>query len=247
MGEWENVAYIADIVIAVFFALSIFLGYKRGFIKTVFSCFSLVVALILAYMFGSNGADIIRKTPLEGAITRSVSDKVYDYFDSSAKESEEKIKDGLQNLENSSFASSLERLGVDTGSLAEKCESAIQSGKENMCEKIVSEITDVVADCLVGALGTLCVFVLALILLKILSVLLQGLFRLPVLKSINTVGGVIAGLVFAIFGAFVLCTVLSVLLPYIPENPVLYPGLENDTVLYRFFASLNPVIFLLFA
>lgn len=239
--------HVADIIIAVFIALSVLLGYKRGFIKTVFSCFSLVAALILANIFGSSGADIIRKTPLEEMINKGISEKIYGYFDDSAKSSEEKIKDGFQNLESSSFASSLERLGVDISSLSDECESAIQSGKANMCEKLVGNICDVVTDGLLGALGTLCVFVLALILLKIVSILLQGLFKLPVLKSINTVGGVITGLIFGIFGAFVLCTVASILLPYIPENPILYPGLENSSILYRFFVGINPVIFLLFA
>ena len=46
--------------------------------------------------------------------------------------------------------------------------------------------------------------------------------------------------------AFLLCMALEVLMPYIPKNPVIYAGMEKDTVLYGFFVNINPFIFLLF-
>ena len=40
--------------------------------------------------------------------------------------------------------------------------------------------------------------------------------------------------------------IVEILLPYIPQNPVIYAGMEKDTILYNFFVNLNPVILLLF-
>ena len=66
------------------------------------------------------------------------------------------------------------------------------------------------------------------------------------LNGINRLGGFVVGLVLGIFSVYILCMIVEILLPYIPQNPVIYAGMEKDTILYNFFVNLNPVILLLF-
>ena len=126
----------------------------------------------------------------------------------------------------------------------EKYQAEILDGKESLKENYAKKMTEWIISCIASVLGTAAVFVLSLLLLKVLSALFEALFRLPLLKTVNKLGGGVVGLVLGLVYAFLICTAIHLLLPYIPENPVIYMGMEEDTVIYKFFVSANPLMLL---
>ena len=240
-------AFVVDIVIVAILLTSVFLGYKRGLVKTVFNCLSLVVAIILASMFGAYAGNLIKSTKIFNDVSENIASEISDYFDKTAKEGIENAMSADINLEASPVGNLLLRLGIDSESVEKGYVDALQKGAENVKENVTDAVAGPVLDCLARAMGTLIVFIISLIALKILSFLVDGLAKLPVLKTFNKFGGLVAGAASGIIFVFVLCMVTQVVLPYIPENPVVYMGMDKDTVLYSFFLSLNPVILLLFS
>ena len=238
-------AYICDIVLALVIVMSVVLGFRRGLVKTAFKCLSLVAAIALAYFFGSYAGDFIRTSGIYDDVSLKAQQAISSHFDRIESEGLAAAEESRQKFLESDISKTLSRLGFETDSLYEKYESAIDKGTENAKEKFATEAADKILSCLADALGALAVFILALIILKLLSFVFEGIFNLPVLKFVNKLGGTALGLVFGLALAFILCMAVEILLPYIPNNPVIYPGMEKDTVLYSFFLNLNPVILLL--
>lgn len=240
------VAFLCDIIIALLIVLSAVVGRKRGLIKTAFSCLSLAVAIALSYFLGSYVGEYIKTTKAYDSLSLKAENVISERLDGIEAEGIAEAKQAKSRLEESELGMTLERLGLETDELYEKYEKAIDKGAENAKEKLSQAMADKVMSCLAKALGVLIVFVVSLIALKIISLVFDGIFKLPLLNSINRIGGLLLGIVLGVAGAFVLCMALEILMPYIPKNPVVYPGMEKDTLLYHFFVNLNPVILLLF-
>lgn len=239
----QYMKYVIDVVIAAILVFSVIRGFKRGFIKTVFSCFAVVVALGLAYFFGPMVGDFIRTTDVYANVEEKVDTQIEQYFESKAGTS-------VQNpLEDGSLADSfatLDRLGINVEELYGNYENAVAQGSHNLQEGFTENVASPILKALSTALGAIAVFVASLIVLKLLSLVLGGIFSLPVLKQLNHVAGLAAGAVFGVLMVFALCLIVEVILPYLPENPVLYMGMDKDTVLYGFFVKMSPMFFLLF-
>lgn len=239
--------YIVDIIIAILLLVSVLLGYRRGFVKTVFSCFSVVIALVIAALLGSHVGSFIKESDIYDDMTKDVRQELYGFFEKTMEEGIDNADELDRKLDESPAIKSLERLGVDVDALFESYKLAVSDGAGNVRSLAVKIVTQKVMSALANALGTLITFVVALIVLKLLSKLLDGVSKLPVLNSINKIAGIAAGAILGILGVFSACMALEILLPYIPENPIVYMGMEENTVLYRLFVNLNPVLLLLFA
>ena len=239
-------AYICDIVIAVIILISAIVGKKRGFVKTAFGLLSFFCAIAISYFFGSYAGEFIKTTSVYDDLSQKVTSSISEYFDKVAEEQLERIELRSEEMSESGMVKNLERLGLETDSFYDRFEDAIKEGTENAKEKFAQNAAAKVMECLANALGVLATFVISLIALKILGFLVDRLFRLPLLNGLNRLGGLIVGLALGIFSVYILCMIVEILLPYIPKNPVVYAGMEKDTILYNFFVNLNPVIFLLF-
>lgn len=239
-------AYICDIIIAAIILISAIRGVRRGLVKTAFGLASFAVAIAIAYFFGSYAGDYIKTTHLYDDLSGKAEAYISEHFDRVAQEELEKIQLRDEEISQSEIGKTLERLGLETDSFYDKYKDAIETGTENAKRKFAQTAATKVMECLANALGVLLTFIAALIGIKIIGFLVDRVFRLPLLKSINKAGGFILGAVLGIVGVFILCMIIEILLPYIPQNPVIYAGMEKDTVLYNFFVNLNPVIFVLF-
>ncbi len=239
-------AYVADLVILAVIVLSTVLGYRRGLVKTMFKCLTFVAAVLAAYTFGSAAGEYIQTTSEYEKVEVAVNSAVDDFFDKKAEESLGDAKKAQNGLEDSEIGKILSKLGVDSRDLLEKYEAEVLDGKNNLKESFVKKISDGLLKRIALVVGTIAVFAASLLLLKLASKLVEALFKLPLLKNVNKGGGALLGLVLGFVYAFAICAIVEMLLPYIPDNPVVYMGMEENTVVYRFFLNLNPILFLFF-
>ena len=235
--------YIVDAALAVLIIINTVRGYRKGLVKTVFGLASVIIALITAYLFGSCAGEFIRSTDAYEDICISTEKKLAQYFEEQA---ESNSAAAYEKLSESAFIKQLENMGVDTQKELDKYTASLEDGADNASAVLSESVALPVLEALSNVLGTVIVFVAVLLICYILSVILSGLFRLSFLRPLNTAGGLILGFVLGVFYAFVLCMVIKSILPCIPENPVIYTGMENDTVLYGFLSRINPFFLLLF-
>lgn len=230
--------YVIDLAIAAIVVFNLIRGRRRGLVKTVFGLVSVTAAIIIAYIFGGNAGVMLRKTALYENITDGAEKKITDYMEKSFTEDSD---DAYDNIADSSFVKRLEALGVDAKKELEGYTVSFEEGARNTAREISKKLVNPVLEAVSNVVGTILVFAGAIVVFWILSKLLTSLFRLPFLNSVNKAGGTILGAILGLIYAFVFCTVIKLIIPYVPQNPIIYSGMENETLLYGFFAAVNPL------
>lgn len=236
---------IADVIIIAIVLISVTAGYRKGLVRTLFRCLTVAAAIAVSFYTGPMLGDFIKSTDEYTVISGNVSEKVSDYFDSVVLSGIEDAEKSKTDFEETPLAETLSRLGFDSEKMLEHYKTAVVSGAENVKDEYVEGLTRYILSCLANALGHLVMFLAALIVIKLIGVIAEKLFDLPVLKIVNKAGGGLLGAVFGIVIAYIVCMAIETLLPYIPENPVFYMGMAEKTYLYRYFVNFNPMIFLL--
>ena len=204
---------VFDVIILAVCVISIVLGAKRGFIKSVMGICTLVAALCLAYAFTPTVSEYIRNTDAMGNISESIGDTI---------KSLSRTDEGGYDLEKmfddmpDAFQQILERYNVDDSVLAETVPPETAA-----TESAVDALANAIAEPVARAISNVAV-------LKLLTWLLDLLFQLPVLKTANTMLGLLIGVVIALFWAWILCP-LSVTL--IRAMSSISPDLFNESVI----------------
>lgn len=190
-----NLLTIIILAILVFCAL---FGMKAGLIKTVFSMFSMILALILTVVFSpmvSNGLQNNEK----------ISNYFYEKTDEALKLEEKTIKTSEQEA----FIENLPIPASFKGKMQENNKLDIYEILN--VNSFTEYITRSVANVMINAVAFIGTFLVILIILKILCGLLDVVSKLPVLNSLNKAGGLIAGILHGLIIVWVFCIVITAL------------------------------------
>ena len=234
--------YIIDIILALIIVLNTVMGLKKGLVKTVFGLASVIIAVVLAYIFGSSAASLLRTTKAYDNICVSTKESLSEYFEKEALENKEKA---FENIGALSFVKQLESMGVDTQKELERYAEALDSAAKEASDILSEKFAVPILEFFSNILGTILVFIVSLLGMWLLSIVLRGIFSLPFLRGLNKTGGFITGLLLGLFYAFLICMVVKSLIPCLPKNPVIFEGMENKTVLYGLLSKFNPIYILL--
>ena len=242
--------YLADIVILLILVFFVLRGYKRGLVKTLFGLFTVMLSIVLAATFGKTAGEFIRKTEIYKDMHIKVEESIEEY--TREKSDTFLLKSFGEQSDKSAIPDALSKYGVDLSRIltgdSEQAQNKEeqQAAKEDSQKSLAQRAADSVMISISNATGFIAVFLISLVTLKILRSILDAMANLPLIHSVNKLGGLLAGLVLGACFVFVLTAITEFLLPYLPENPVLYPGMHKDTVLYSFFTGVNPIFLILF-
>ncbi len=176
---------ILDIILVVLVIGAFVLGNKKGFIKIISGMVTFIIAFAVAYIFANNVADYIRYDTVVGSkIEQSISTSISNVINQENKENE---------------SNKLETMFGD------KINEIAQNGKN----KTVSVITNYIFT----GIGFIVTFVLAKAVLLIVTIMLDGVFNLPVLKSFNELGGIIAAVVLLVLKVWIVLAIIHFVAP----------------------------------
>lgn len=221
---------ILTILVLAVFALCVFSGYQKGFLRTAFSLVSWIVVLVLCNFATPIVTDLlIQNTEIEEVVATTVQENMMNF----AVQMEE--NGGLSDLEAVLPAQLKELLLGDSGSLAEL-----------MLSSSLKDFTPLV-DGIVSALG----FVITVILLRIAMVIVEfalGIVgKLPLIGPMDKLLGIACGGVKGIIWCWVILAVVSVLAltgtntelaGYIAQSELL-TWLQNNNLLLNAIASIK--------
>lgn len=118
-------------------------------------------------------------------------------------------------------------------------------GETQIASALSDYIVEPAAKTVSDALAVLAVFVVSLIALNLLILLLDLIFKLPLLSAANRLGGLVFGLLTGFLAALVFCTVVHIALPYLPGLGI---ALDSEgasgALLFSWLSSVNPLAFL---
>lgn len=171
------------------------IGLVRGLFKSVFSLFETILIFVLALLAKSYVTDFLKDTEF---IYSFVYDHVASWLDLPIADR----TDAVAVIQNMTLPDAVKDLIINAlDSFLESAELTINS----FTSAIYIKITDVI----LGIVGFILAFIAAFVLVHLLSKALDLLTKLPFLKQINHIGGLILGFFEGVIAVWVLCGVIS--------------------------------------
>lgn len=223
-----------DIILAVIIILPVILGIKRGFVKTVMGLVSVLIAICASYILTPYLSPLCRdkivepymRTPVESQI-ESMLDASGETFDTESLENLTEIPDVVKNI--------CDTFGIDIQDI----KSNEEIDKQSPDQSISDHITELILSRTAYIIAFISVFIAAAIVLRIITIILCAICKMPILNSINRIAGAVFGFCFGGISAFVIAKLLILLLPtLVSVNPELFGGAAEQSVLLKLIGNL---------
>jgi len=222
-----------DLIVALLLLLSLWQGYRKGFVLTLCGLLALFVAFIGATLISDTLAQPVANS-IQPIVERHIQDLIQEQqipADLSDLLTDEILDDVQIPLED--VLAPLRDSSLFQG-FADAFQNAVESGAVAVAGDAAKAIAGYVALQLAETVLFLVAFITILVLWSLLSHVLDLAFRLPVLSTLNHWAGAVLGLL----KGFVLVYIAVQLL----ENGFLSPDVIEDTYLLRFFSRFHPMM-----
>ena len=157
---------IVDLILIAFFILFIFVGYKKGLAGSLIKLCSFVIALILALALYNPVANAIKDNT---QIDENIKSTIVETFGQQEQTQEENMpKDLVQN---------------------------ISSEIENATAEAVNNTAQSISDTIINIGAGIVIFIVARLLLIIVSIFAKQIVKLPIIGLVDKVGGIAYGAV----------------------------------------------------
>ena len=229
-------AVIIDALATFLLVMFAIYGSWRGLFRSLIGFVGAAVALV--------GAGYLANALMEPVMDRAIP-TIEEYVEQKLEEAIQKESADYENAKAQAEANVysleelLELLGLDEdlrASLQNRIEDRVQSAEENLVAAVVNSVAETV---IYGILYLLS-FVVLMLLVKLVSFLLNGVLKLPVLNTANTVGGMLIGLMEGVLLMFLAIWVMR------HFGCSFETGVLAHTHILKFFTSFSPLSALTF-
>lgn len=229
-------SWILDGIIVLLLVIAVVLGYKRGFITTAVQLAGYVFAFLIAMSLSTTVAEFTYDHFIGEKITESVSVAFSDNTGSTVSEKVEGMLETLPAFLQTALSENEEVQNALTN-IENKTENTITAVTETVVEQILRPV--VVA--LLRFVIFLILFLILLLVVKLLSKLVKPLAKLPLIRQIDGLLGIVLGAVNGCVFSIVAVTVMQLIItagsttgPFTAEN------LQNS-LLASWIADMNPL------
>lgn len=208
-----------DWIIIIIISISIFFGYHKGLIKTLFDFISMIVAFIMTYLlYPYVSLFLLKHTKIHDKIANKVQE-VFDF---------DQLFQGAVSKE--SQIDSIGAMGIPKGLK----ESLIQNNNDEIfrllgVDSFEEYVSHYIATTTMNILVLVVLFVAITIILAIVIRVLDLIAKLPVLKQANKTAGAFIGFVMGILSVSVIMLVISSLIS-LQGNQELFELIETGSV-----------------
>ena len=189
---------LVDIIVVVIVFGFILIGWRRGFLLSVYSLFSMIIAIVLACILSPIVSSGIEKTgvrdKLETKISAYVETELTDKFGANASVIAEEAADELPLP------------GFLTGKIAENVKENATAPIQHISDSIAAKSAEFVCE----LIAFIIVFFVVVAIMIVLKSVLRLATKLPVLKQVDALGGVLIGFAEGILFICVLALLLSI-------------------------------------
>lgn len=235
-------SFIIDILILSIIAFTVFKGARRGFVKSVMSLASLIIAFIIANIYSPAMSLWYYNKFILSSVTEKISSFISGF-----------IPVGSDTLNMSklfgegTFVEMLERYGADNEKL-QAAYGSVTDATTAKIEELSASIAQPVASTISDALAFASIFFGALIILWVVTIIINMVFKLPVLRTANKVLGIVFGVVCALLYSwiFAIVAVWAINALGAVEPEMFGPSVVDNSVLLKFFNANNPLRLMFF-
>ena len=180
---------IIDIIIIALIALGVFFGYKKGLVGILIGVASLILSIIFAFVLQGPVSEYLYSTPVGTSIESKVTEFVNDTL--SSENNENVDSEDNTKKENDFFSKVIQD--------ATNSEDTVKEASKNITMFILKGIT------FIG------IFILVRIICYILQMILNIVFDLPILHSVNKFGGMAINLVATLLKLWILLAAIQLI------------------------------------
>lgn len=230
---------LIDLIIVAIFVLFAVRGVKKGLLKSCLGLVVTIISIVITLNFYSVAAGFFRDTVVYKSLTSGMRETIENYVGDTANT--ESIAELFSKAEeNPGFNAIITGFGVKSEDIIE----AIESGKADTVDAVCELVVERAAELISNAVAIIAVFVLSVLALNLVIMLLDLIFKLPILNFANRVGGLVIGLVMGLLVSFVFCAAVRIASPYLPENGInIERGDLDKAMVYTTIESINPLKF----
>ncbi|MBE6613367.1 MAG: hypothetical protein E7632_12860 [Ruminococcaceae bacterium] len=228
---------VIDLIIIAAAVFTVYHGITRGFVKSVMSFASVLIAIAAAYFLTGPVAAFLQETVIFGWIFGMVSESLQGIVSAGTSRLE---LDKIFTDRPEALTEIAERFDFDLDELAAYYYDALSGAADEEALTALSEkIAAPAASAISTILAALGIFIVALIALKLLTLLLDLICRLPVLSHLNTFFGAVFGAASAIVTSWCIANLaVGIITAFETVNSDLFnPTVINGSILLRFFAE----------
>ena len=212
---------IFDAVVVGIFILCISVAMKKGFIKASSTILSIVLTFVLMFLFQDTISTYIKNSDMGLAIKEKVTSAI--------------TKDVQGQNPQTSDSQFFKNTGIPGFiiNLIPDVSDKIYNAKNEIVQKTSENITASI----INVLSIIVLYILIRILLFILLKILDSLFNLPGLKTVNKLSGAAIGVINALFIIYILCALLIWFVPN--DSSEMIKTTISQTILTKYFYNNN--------
>ena len=224
--------YILDGVMILIFLLSVLIGSKRGFIKTLSGVIAFAAALAVAMLLSGPVSAFLYDTLVAPSILSTMEEQL-----TGVSTAAQSVSDALASLP-PLVQNLLAQSGVTD---ADTLMSSMSVGADG---SLVQSIADVVRTAVLPLVEAICSLLLFLITRIVAGILLRGVdlvAKLPLLKQVNKALGAVAGVVSGVLWVLFAVSVVQVAAALGTADSTINTAVLGDTLLTNWLVTVNPL------
>lgn len=230
-------AYLLDGAVILIFLLFVWIGSRRGLVRSVLRLAATVVSLVLAMLLGTKVAGVLFDAFLSQPAQEVVAQHLSQTDVGSVASGMEEALDQLPGFVSHAL------IAAGLGSPEEIAQSVHETQgqpPDTVAQVITQQVIRPAAVELMGSLCLLLLFLLLMLVFGLVIGLINRVFQLPVLKQLNGALGALAGAAEGFLVLLVAVTVLQLAVPSAGSGSFLTAEDVNDTVVVRAIGRLTP-------
>ena len=205
---------IIDIIVILIIAVSVFIGYKKGFVKTVINLLSFFVAIGVALMFYKPMAVILTENT-------TIDDWIIEHVTSSYEKKTQELESGdavfveeTSTDKNQKVVVLEEQDGENNINIFNLLPTNIleNSSFETIKQQTKLEIAYKISELIMNLLSLILIYIVVKVTLLVATFVLDGIMKFPILKQLNEILGMVIGAVIGfiqVYLAFAVITFIS--------------------------------------
>ena len=221
---------VLDLIVIIIIVSSFLIGYKKGLVNIATSAIGFLIALILSFTLNSSIAEFLKtKTPIFDNVNSVIEETIRNTINKKEENPTEKPKEVKEK--NSFLGKAIEEIKIANGGV-----------KENLIKKNAEKISNMI----IKTVSFMITYILVILIVDILSIILNGIFSLPLLDSINNIGGSIVSGIVTFLKTEIVLVLIKMVSPIsafaglisVIDKTVFIKALYNNNVLFTLWTNI---------
>ena len=195
--------WLLDLIVLLIIAVTIFMAYKRGFVKTLISACSFLLAILLTSFLSAPLTELLEDAGVSEMIEAAIEQKITTILDENSFEPKDLFEGRSEE-----FNKLVSFSGIDKEAFLQEQDAK----RDALITKVSKTVAAPISKTFASTLSIIIIYFCVRVALLIGGIFLDKIARLPILRTVNKAFGILLGILLAIFRVSLFCFVVKILI-----------------------------------